>query len=152
MAKYRPPKGGPSPNPTWKGRPRGSKDKVPRGSVRGAYEAFIATGGGVEKMTKVIDKAISGFLKPKAGVEKGRLALSVIELGAKVLDRIDQQQEGLGAGVTINVLGINPMALRPGGVSQLPAPEPPVIEVPGNGGRRRWRNGRFQKALTEGKA
>jgi len=70
------------------GRPPGVKDKLPRGSVAAVFRDFISTKGGHDKMLEAVD----------AGVKNHRRALGYLELGARVLDRVDAE---IGRPVTI---------------------------------------------------
>lgn len=87
---------GQSGNP--RGRPKGAKDKGPRaGSIRKVYQDFYdarnpETGTtGYQDMLKAV----------KEGVRNPKRALGYLELGAKVLDRVDQQTGQAGPRVTI---------------------------------------------------
>lgn len=86
------------------GRPKGSKDKGPRvGSIRAVYQDFIAVRDGHDKMLDAVD---DGITNPKR-------ALGYLELGARVLDRVDEQKTGNGVAVTINFISnIRPERLR----------------------------------------
>ena len=82
---------GESGNP--KGRPKGSKDKLPRGSVRAAFEELIAAHGGHDSMVNAI---LGGLMKG------GSAALGFMELGAKVLDRTNRHGKAFPQAVQIN--------------------------------------------------
>lgn len=98
-----------------RGRPKGAKDKRPRASMRAIITALVEAYRGDEQMTEALHRILADYLE-KPTAHRGRLVLALGELWAKVVDRVDEKQEGLGAGVTINVLGIDPMKLRPGGM------------------------------------
>lgn len=58
------------------GRPKGSRDRVPRGSVKAAFETFLAEHGGQRALVDAI----------AAGIKDRRRALGFLALAAKVLD------------------------------------------------------------------
>jgi hypothetical protein len=60
------------------GRPPGSKDSVPRGSVKAAFDEFVAARGGQQAMVDAIER----------GVCDSRRALGFIELYAKLLKEV----------------------------------------------------------------
>lgn len=64
------------------GRPKGSKDRVPRGALRRAYKEFMECRGGFEMMVEAIQR----------GIRDPKRALGFLELGAKVLDRPGQEE------------------------------------------------------------
>lgn len=69
---------GQSGNP--KGRPKGLKDLLPRGTIKNVYQELIERYNGHDLMVDAVRDALK---------KKGRLALNYIEVGARVLDRIE---------------------------------------------------------------
>jgi hypothetical protein len=64
------------------GRPKGSKDTKPRiGSIRAVYDELIETRGGHKLMLDAVE----------AGLKDKKRALGYLELGAKVLDRAEEE-------------------------------------------------------------
>lgn len=109
-------KPGQSGNPA--GRPRGAKDKLPRGSVRLAFLDFLQHCDGRKKMRDAIEAAI---------MDQGKLGLGYMRLGAQVIDRIDHERKLLGQGALVLFNSpINPLTLRMG----LPGPEADGDEDP----------------------
>lgn len=95
------------------GRPKGSKDTRPRvGSIRAVYQDFIGARGGHDKMLEAVDE----------GVQNPKRALGYLELGARVLDRVDDRKNG--GGPTVNIIfksSIDPSKLRAAASRALPA-------------------------------
>lgn len=80
---------GQSGNP--KGKPKGAKDKVPRGSVKQAFEEFINVRGGQRAMVDAIS----------AGMRDKRRALGFLELAAKVFREVGPGSEAESRPITI---------------------------------------------------
>lgn len=96
------------------GRPRGAKNKLP--TIRRVYETVIAERDGHQKMVDAVDE----------GLQSSKRALGYLELGARVLDRVDTKG---GNGVPVTILfvsNIRPERLRAAaGRARQPALRPP---------------------------
>lgn len=104
------------------GRPKGAKDKRPRaGSIRAVYQDFIENRDGHDKMVNALDD----------GIQSSKRALGYMELGARVLDRVDDKNGNRGA-VTINFISnIRPARLRAAAVrARRPALRPAEAQNP----------------------
>lgn len=67
-----------------RGRPKGAKDKIPRGSIKRVYERFLEECDGEEAMLRALID----------GIGDRKRALGFLELGARVLDRVQDQSAG----------------------------------------------------------
>ena len=85
------------------GRPKGARDRVPRGSVKAAYETFVAARGGQAKIVDAIER----------GIRDPRRSLGFLELYAKVLKEIGAGSDDGGApGIILLSGGLDVRAFR----------------------------------------
>lgn len=94
------------------GRPKGAKDKVPRGLMSAVIDQFVRGYAGFGKLLDALDD----------GVQNPKRALGYLELVAKVKDRVEEKN---GAGTTVNVIfksSLDPSRLRAAATRALPMP------------------------------
>ena len=86
------------------GRPKGAKDRVPRGSIKAAWDRVMATREGYESL----DEAI------RAGLKDRRQRLGFLELGARLNREIGPGAEVAAPPVTVFINGaeLDPSKLR----------------------------------------
>jgi hypothetical protein len=66
------------------GRPKGSKDTKPRiGSIKAVYNHLIDHGHGLDLMETALEKGLT---------DGGRVGLGYMELGAKLFDKVEEEQ------------------------------------------------------------
>jgi Family of unknown function (DUF5681) len=91
---------GKSANPA--GRPKGAKDKIPRGTLKAVYQELLEAYNGHELM---LGQALKALKNRKATT----LALGHMELASKVLDRVGDVAPTVNINLNSNV---NPAALK----------------------------------------
>lgn len=85
------------------GRPPGSKDRLPRSSIRRVYDRLMEKEGIEDKILEGLERAI----------EDKREIRGVLELGAKLFKEIGPDGAVMAAQINVYT-NVDPMALRPG--------------------------------------
>lgn len=78
------------------GRPKGAKDRIPRGTVKAVYQDLLESYNGHELMVEAAFRALNNK-------KQGTLAHRHMELAAKVLDRVDDAEPAVSINIHTNI-------------------------------------------------